>query len=251
MWISAILLLVGVPETMDDVTLLNGGTCRIVQSEAGEYSSVLQVQYLNRDGDALWSSAALPVRRDAAAGTVIESPRGEILAACAFGEGYTDILLQLFDSTGNLLNADTISLNCYDTPQALAVTGSGFALAWDSWSEERGVHLAFVDHGGTVLSTDFVSETVNPGPVALVSAGSVLVLAVSPLLAQGDILNFYSTAGERIGAEKPILPDAAQLIQSASVVSGDSVETIWETLPDSCGATVETVSRHPLPPAGV
>jgi hypothetical protein len=233
------------------VPLSDGGICGVIQEELGEYTSVLRIESVDSGGAVRWTAGALPVRNDAVSGLVSESSDGKILFASAFGEGYTDILLQLFNGSGDLLNSDTISLVCYDTPLALVSTSEGFALAWDSWSGERGVHIAFLDGDGTVVRTVFVTGTVNPGPAALAVFHSSVIIGVSPLLAQDEILFCYSEDGERLWADRPVLPEGAELIESIAPSGDGTLSVLWKSLPDADGRTHDTVTEHSVTGSGV
>ena len=230
----------------DSLPLSDGGICRVIRDDLNEYTSVLRIESVDSGGAVRWTAEALPVRNDALSGLISESAQGGILFASAFGEGYTDILLQLFSDRGELLNADTVSLVCYDSPQALVVTENGFALAWDSWSEERGIHLAFISSQGRVVDTRFATGTVNPGPVALESIDGWLVLGVSPILAEDDVLFFYSRTGERRRSITPELPDEAQLIESIQHSETGTFSVVWKSLPDEDGNAVISITEHLL-----
>ena len=240
------IMIAAVSGSVHSVPLTDGGFCRVIQNEINDCTSVLRIESVDSSGSVRWMADALPVRNDAVSGLVSESSDGKILFTSEFGEGYTDILLQLFSNEGDLLNSDTISLVCYDSPQALISTGVGFVLAWDSWSEERGVHLAFISADGSIDRTEFLTGTVNPGPVAMAELGNTVVVGVSPILSEGEILFFYSENGERLHAETPVLSQHAQLIESLQPTGAGTFSVHWKSLSDSDGNTMETATEHSI-----
>jgi len=134
-------------------------------------------------------------------------------------------------------------MECYDSPQALTSTACGFILLWDSWSQQRGIHIALVSWEGIVSKTCFVSYTINPGPVAM-DAGEVVLVGLSPLLADRDVLFCYSPDGDLLWSEAPELPETAQLIEKIELLESGLFTVLWHSLPDSEGGTVSTFTRH-------
>lgn len=242
MLFSACLLLASEP-AVHEIALQSGDICSVVPLDIDGITALLLTKCRASSGELLWSVESPMVRSDAAYGLVCEGASGNVLSVCSYGEGYTDILIQLIDPAGNVIRRDTIAMQCYDSPQALRFTGEGFVLLWDSWSEQRGVHMALIDNNGSVAKTEFVSYTVNPGPVAL-SAGNVIRVGLSPILAQSDVLFCYSPEGELLWSLAPPLPASAELIQEISLKVTGEFSVVWRSLPRSDGETGIVVTEH-------
>ena len=147
---------------------------------------------LSFDGNILWQEEIATVRSDAAAVSICSAQDGGILTATAYGTGYTNILVTKWNSAGEILNTDTIAYDCYDAPYQLTPFADGYLLLWDSWSDERGLHLASIDSTGDVIETVFAVETMHPAPSALSADENSFIVASSPavIVEQNSLIKF-------------------------------------------------------------
>ncbi|MCK5841503.1 MAG: hypothetical protein KAH31_05010 [Candidatus Sabulitectum sp.] len=145
--------------------------------------TAIGIGLLSPEGELLWERESGTVRGDATDVSACPCFDGGFLTALAFGIGYTDILITKWSTTGEVIASDTISFFCYDSPQNLFQFQDGYVLMWDSWSSQRGVHLARLDQNGSVIETVFAVETLHPAGTALAVEENSFAVAVSPIVA--------------------------------------------------------------------
>lgn len=227
-------------DVVDEIVLQDGSRICIVLEEDG--FDLLPVVTGEAPGGSPWRFEAPRVREDAPGGYLCSAGEGCVLAAVAYGTGYTDILLVLLGPDGAVLGSDTIAFTCYDSPYELLATEEGYTLLWDSWSEERGLHLAFIGPECSVDTTLFVAETVNPGPAEMIVFRDHILVAVSPLLAVDRVLFCFSSRGEPEWSVYPLLPQGADFITGLSADSA-GITMSWRalTVTETAGDVHETL----------
>lgn len=226
-----------------DVLPVDGeGIYLILGENVSPCETIIRIGLVSPDGILLWQNESVTVRSDAVASVICPAVDGGILSANAFGSGYTDILLTRWSRTGTVLNTDTIAMQCYDAPGGLIQHDGGYILLWDSWSEDRGLHLAELDESGNVLETVFAFETIHPGATTLAGDENLFVVGISPLLA-GDnpALIGYSSFGHELWSfHMPWeIQDSTDYIVALSLSDSGEQVALWKTLAGSgCCTTV-------------
>ena len=213
---------------------VSGDGCYIISSsQVFPQSDAISVSLLSEVGELIWKHENATVRDDAGGGVLCPGEDGGVVTAVTFGTGYTDILITKWSSSGEELNSDTISFVCYDSPMNLFQFGEGFVLMWDSWSSQRGLHLALLDENGTVIETVFAVETLHPGPTAFTTEDNSFVLAVSPILAHDNPeLTSYASVHDVVWSH--FLPekdhDYADFIVDLSFAPSGELVALWRTM---------------------
>lgn len=162
--------------------VLGEGIYFVSSKQINPIDEILVLGLLSFEGELLWQKETVTVRSDAEGVCLCPAPDNGILSATAFGTGYTDILITKWSSSGEVLNRDTMALECYDAPYQLTSFDEGFLLLWDSWSDERGLHLASIDSSGNIIDTIFAVETMHPAPAALSTTENSFILVASPVV---------------------------------------------------------------------
>ncbi len=188
---------------------------------------------LSFDGNMLWQNEIATVREDAMAVSICSAQEGGILTATASGSGYTDILVTKWNSAGEALNSDTIAFFCYDTPYQLISFEKDYLLLWDSWSDERGLHLALIDSSGNIVNTSFVIPTMHPAPTVLSATENFFIIALSPIVTMEETSLVKFT-----GFESLVWSQVSQLeyefnpcySQDLIIESSGKFVVIWELL---------------------
>ena len=186
---------------------------------------------LSPQGNLVWQKEIATVRSDAAAVSICPVSDGGILTATAYGTGYTDILVSKWSNSGEILNTDTIAYDCYDAPYQLTPFGEDYLLLWDSWSDERGLHLALVNSSGNVTETVFAVETAHPAPTILSSSENSFTVALSPAVTMEatSLVKFYELESIE-WSQIPQLEDDLNPCFARDMIVKDSGEftVIWE-----------------------
>ncbi len=198
-----------------------------------ENETAISIGLLSQEGELLWERESVIVRGDAIDASACTCFDEGFLTAIAFGIGYTDILITKWSTTGEVLASDTISFFCYDSPLDLFQFKDGYVLMWDSWSSQRGLHLALLDENATVIETVFAVETLHPGPTALTVDNNSFVLAVSPILAiDSPELTSYSSVHDVIWSQ--YLPvrddDYPDFAYDVSYAPSGELAVLWNTM---------------------
>ncbi len=211
-----------------------GEGCYFISSQnTSGYETVICAGLLSLEGELLWERESGIVRVDATGVSACLCRDGGFLTALAFGIGYTDILITKWNIEGEALSSDTISFLCYDSPQNLFQFKNGFVLMWDSWSSQRGVHLARLDQNGSVIETVFAVETLNPASTALAADDNSFVVAVSPIVAcDNPALTAYTAVDTLLWSH--FLPEKdhnyADFVVDLSYTPSGELVALWETM---------------------
>ncbi len=214
------------PVPGDGVYFLSADSSEFLESE-------ISVGCISESGELLWKEPIGIRRSDAGGGVLCSSLDDGILTAVSCGGGYTDILILKCSNSGEILNRDTIAFVCYDTPSDLFAFNNGYILLWDSWSTERGLHLASIDSSGNVIETVFATGTIQPAASSVSSNSTSFVVAVAPLLMEGNTpLKAYTGIGDNIWSHR--LPRTEEgyadfVVDISYLDSGEQV-ALWSTL---------------------
>ncbi len=227
----------------DVLVMPSGEVCVLGSAESTTEISNNELTMLTPSGDVLWQMDTPPVRAGAAGGVLSLTARGNIFCACEEGDGYTDVLMGLYSPSGEVLSTDMISRECYDSPQAVCAVGDGMLLAWDSWSEERGIHLAVISENGTVESTEFIAGTIHPMNIAMDHQGGVTVLGVSPVASEEGVLFGLSQEGSVLWSSS-YCPEDAMVIHDIAVEDSGEFAVLWGTVPVGIGSSSLILTRH-------
>lgn len=213
---------------------VSGDGCYIISSSRMyAESDTIYVSLLSEEGELIWKHENTTVRNDAVGAVLCPGLDGGIVTAVTFGTGYTDILITKWSSSGEELNSDTISFVCYDSPSNLFQFSDGYVFMWDSWSSQRGLHLALFDENGTVIETVFAVETLHPGSTAITVEDNSFVLAVSPILAlDNPQLTSYASVNDVVWSdfltEKD--HDYADFVVDVSYAPSGELVALWRTM---------------------
>jgi len=231
---------------IDAVSLPHGDVCLLFSETTETEATTLKLcRYRPLEG-VLWSLETPPVRADAAQGVLGLTPEGKIITAVQINEGYTDIFIGTYSQGGELLHADTLTTQCYDEPQTICSTEEGMVLAWDSWSEERGVHLATIDEEGVVTGKHFITPTAHPMNIAMDHNAGLTVVGVSPLAAEDDVLFGINENGSvlwSVGTDCG-LPDEASMILDIALEEDGGFQVLWNSGPAGGEVPRYVVTTH-------
>lgn len=219
----------------------------ISSSQVFPQSDAISVSLLSEEGQLIWKHESTTVRGDAVGGVLCPGEDGGVVTAVTFGTGYTDILITKWSTTGEVLASDTISFFCYDSPLDLFQFKDGYVLMWDSWSSQRGLHLALLDENGAVIETIFAVETLHPGGTAMTIEDNSFVLAVSPILAlENPELTCYSSVHDVVWSH--LLPvkdhDYADFVVDVSYAPSGELVALWRTMATGEQPAEYCVTKH-------
>ncbi len=234
---------------------VSGEGCYLISSSRMYHENdLIYVSLLSEDGELIWKHENATVRGDAVDAVLCPGLDGGIVTAVTFGTGYTDILITKWSRSGEELNSDTISFECYDYPRNLFQFSDGYVLVWDSWSSQKGLHLALLDENGTVIETVFAFETLYPGSTSVTVEDNSFVLAVSPILAlDNSELTSYASVHDVLWSH--FLPEkddvCADLVVDVSYAPSGELVALWRTMatgeqPASYCVTVHSQNGHML-----
>lgn len=218
---------VAVSNPVHDVLLMpSGEICVLRTAESGIENISNELAMFSSSGQLSWQVEVASVRRDAAGGVLLLTEEGNILCACEEGGGYTDVFIGIYNSSGEILNSDVISRECYDSPECICAVEEGILLVWDSWSEERGIHLAFLGENAAVRNTEFISGTAHPMNTALDHRSGATILGVSPIAAEEEVLFGLSDQGSVLWSSN-CFPEGAMVIHDIEVEESGEFTVLW------------------------